>query len=231
MPSELMNGTTAQALNGLTAKEIAVSGCRVIARCEPELATDLTIWSVIAEKAIRFVEDSKRRAEEVSAAEFANMIFAMSVGGTGDWDSLTEKARHAFEAVARLWYGMIGAEIRTDAQAHEDNAVRWHQRKHPQQKERITTNAPVERPVTAGDARSVAVVTIEPPSVVPSASPRQSLAPGFRAILDRRIAELEHTAKESQEKADALKTLAAVIGPEHDEALWEVFGSILQGEK
>lgn len=239
MPSEVMNGTAIQAGNGMMPQEVANSGNRVLSRCLGSLGVDLhielVVWKATAEKAIQFVETSKRTASDVTANTFASMIYEL-LGG-GQWLTQSKEVQTAYEAVARLWFGQIGAEIRTDAQAHEDNAVRWFQRKNPPKP--VLQELPREerRPRWEGPS-DIALVTMPSSEMPINAPPRETsltkhaLSPGFRSILLRKQVELEREAERIGNRAKALKKLSDTIGPEHDEALWELFGEILtQGDK
>lgn len=252
MPSDVLNGlVAAQATNGITASELAASGMRVISRCLPGIICNQSAWLVAAEKSIPFIESARRTESDLSVSGFAKIVHELATGG--NYDVQEPGIRLAYEVVARSWYSMVAEAIRTPVQAHEDNAAKWFAKK-SQPKEPVkaeeakvvgspsSVGLSASRPsvngnydVRAMDAGLVDTIAKSTVNAIHGESPPLrspimekpkpgGLSRGFRQSVLLKAEELES-------KAAGLRKLAEVIGAEYDDALWDLFGELLTGEK
>ena len=241
MPNETKPATS---LNGLTANLLAASGRNVAVECGWDGALDIQVFEFAAALAISYVDEAITNERRIEAQAFPPLV-SQWFGNPREWKDCSVGMQLIFEVVGRLWVSLLTAEPgNIDVAKAEQFSIKWFMKRVGERNGHsvdvaankvqygVTNNGSSEHEMPDRDHLYEIVLgpngkdSIRPVNSNPAINTKQKSSGathGFRRIISDKI-------NEHMDKAAALEALLGKIGPESDEALWEIFSPFFKGK-
>ncbi len=225
----------ATSANGIPVLAIARTGHTVCGQClDSSIAWDLDdarpLWEQVAARAVTLLDGMIAGEESIQAKTLAAKI--ASWFGAVNFDEMPIPTQLAFEAVGRHWVSLLTEESnKVDVGKAEQFAIGWFKK---QVANRNGTHVelptkPIEIPPELNNRQFVVnkpeeTVKLLGPTFIHANPLTNGSSVGFRKIIADKI-------RDHEAKAASLHRLLDQIGPDSDEALWEIFGPLFSKEK
>lgn len=215
-PGELKNGMTVQGL--------AASGHGVFNACLGLSESMMPQWVVAAQEFADHLYEMQRTEGNIYFGYCSERLYqTVCPESTSKLSAEPKPYSSAFEAVIRHWVNCIDSEPgQANVPELEKGMLLWYKKKMdslqppkenvPNVRERKTENGVYKEPITQQEVSQAKYEAV-------SHHAEASVANGFREVIQLKI-------QEYRRKITLLESLDQKIGPECDEALWEVFRDV-----
>lgn len=218
--------------NGLSDEILALGSYGVFMTCHNERPdwpnADQLTWTMMATNVVGVVSQAAATETDLPIPHLTALIHQWACGGSGaNYFDLLPNEKLAWQAVAMFLANCLRPESQPSVPGLAKAAVEWYQRKISPKPAQVDTSVHLNGSSGNGELkppdRTVNLVDVSPPRIAPTTTqgPGKGYSKTFLGLIDQKI-------KEYEDKKAALLRFRDKIGPDCDQALYEIIAPLLK---